>query len=387
MFLLLASLASLCAIFIAKTRVRVVALVASYAFFFATPLLTSLGVVGVLTGMAENPTASSLLFGISFYTLFLSLHLHKNALAIRQTPVRFLLQAINPVYFFTGPVPTFQWDGAVLRKAWRRARVVHNDLLYGVVFSVVLAPSLKPYLALHASVNAVDILLFGIVYEFYVYLNFCGFSTIAWVALRMLGVRAPRNFRQPFGAASVVEYWRRWHVSLSGVLKELFYAKIRPVLGVFPAVVVVFLASALWHGVTLNFMVWGLFHAVMWLIAYRLRGWRRLNYVLLAFTVVMGRIIFSEIDPDALATKVRVLLMPWQWHLASDNLELPLGLRNRVNLVVCIVVLLAEIVMGRTQPTATSYQHLRGRVASAFVALYLCLFLADFTGGPVYGDR
>jgi alginate O-acetyltransferase complex protein AlgI len=387
LFLVVAALISLAALLVARTRVRLLERLVAYCLFFTTPLLTSLGVVGVLTGMSENPTAPSPLFGISFYSLYLALHLHANAEGMRQHPAQFLLQAINPTYFFTGPVPFFTWKNDLFAKGWRRAKVVHNDLLHGILFAVVLAPSLTPYLTLRSSVNAIDILSFGIAYEVYVYLNFCGYSTMAWAALRLLGIRVPRNFRQPFGAASVVEYWRRWHVSLGGVLKVLFFAKIRPAYGVVPAVTVVFLASALWHGVTVNFVVWGLFHAAMWLVAYRLRKWRFFNFLLLAFTIVIGRIIFAEADQGVLFEKARALTTASRWQFPSGATFLPPSWRERINLAVCVILLATEVLLGRVRPQVQQYQYLKGRLGSALVAGYLCLFLADPGGGPVYGDR
>ena len=331
-------------------------------------------------------------FGITFYTIFIAYQLSKYGDAVRQNPAKFLLSAINPIYLFTGPVPnkiivqrSHNW-GRTIKK---RFKVINSDLLVGILFSTVLAPSLTPYFYLKDSTQIIDILLFGVVFELYVYFNFSGFSMISWSLMRLLGVKVNRNFRQPFGANSIVEYWQRWHISLSNILKELFFWKCRSLLGVYGAVFCVFLASALWHGVSTNFVVWGLFHSILWCLAHYFHkvGFRALNYILLFFGVVVGRVIFSELNWSLLATKLMVIFDVNNWKLESDFVITTHGYLEALNLMVALLVIALEILMPRLGFSGKNYEHLRSPTASMLVAVYICCAFSGIGDAPLYGNR
>lgn len=383
----LSILAAIMAIGVARSRSRILQGAAPYLYFAITPTLSLAGLVGVLTGMNAELPRAPWLFGVSFYSLFIAHCLSVHQDFIRRNPFGFLAVAGNPLYFATGPVPSPSWKRASVRALVRRLRIVHGDLLYGVLFSCVLAPSLTGFFYLHSSLNTLDVVAFGGIYELYVYLNFCGFSTLAWVALRVLGVRARRNFQQPFGASSMVEFWQRWHVTLGMTLKDLFFRPLRHKFGLHTAVFAVFLASALWHGVTTNFLLWGLFHASAWLLSYKFRQWRRTNTLLMVFAVIVGRIIFSESNTPVLLEKLSALMLPGNWSRWSVTLSWPASFVDRLNVMACAVVLAIEIIASRTRFAPRNYSHLRGRWASAIVASYICLFLRLAATGPVYGDR
>lgn len=103
-------------------------------------------------------------------------------------------------------------------------------------------------------------LLFGI----QIYCDFAGYSEIAAGSARLVGVRLMRNFDRPYLSASIREFWRRWHISLSRWLADYVYIPLggsrhgtaRQIL----ATAVVFTVSGLWHGANMTFVVWGLLH-------------------------------------------------------------------------------------------------------------------------------
>ena len=89
----------------------------------------------------------------------------------------------------------------------------------GIFFYTVLATGLAPFLVLRGSTESLDILIFSIVFELYVYFNFSGLTFVVFGLLNAAGVRTKLNFKMPFSARNMIDYWQRWHVSLSGVLK------------------------------------------------------------------------------------------------------------------------------------------------------------------------
>lgn len=100
----------------------------------------------------------------------------------------------------------------------------------------------------------------------YVYFDFAGCTDIALGIGRMLGMRLPENFNRPVHALSLRDFWRRWHMSLSGFLRDYVYiplggsrkGRIRTLVNVF----IVFLLMGLWHGFSWGYLLFGLWHGL-----------------------------------------------------------------------------------------------------------------------------
>lgn len=118
----------------------------------------------------------------------------------------------------------------------------------------------------------------AIAYAFQIYYDFSGYSDMAIGLCLMFGFRLPENFNYPYISASITEFWRRWHISLSTWFKEYLYiplggnrvSKKRNLFNLF----VVFLATGIWHGASWNFVVWGLWHG-LFIIVEKVTGWHR----------------------------------------------------------------------------------------------------------------
>ena len=111
-----------------------------------------------------------------------------------------------------------------------------------------------------------------------IYCDFSGYSDIAIGAAQVLGFDLMKNFRQPYFAASVREFWSRWHISLSTWFRDYLYI---PLGGHrvgkwrwYYNLMVVFLLSGLWHGANSTFVAWGALHAFYMLCAIWTREWR-----------------------------------------------------------------------------------------------------------------
>lgn len=104
----------------------------------------------------------------------------------------------------------------------------------------------------------------GIVfYTFQIYFDFSGYSDMAIGLGRMMGFRFPENFRYPFTARTITDYWRRWHMTLSGWFRSYVYIPLggnRKGRGrTYLNMLIVWLLTGLWHGANWNFVLWGLF--------------------------------------------------------------------------------------------------------------------------------
>ncbi len=154
----------------------------------------------------------------------------------------------------------------------------------------------------------------ALAYALQIYFDFSGYSDMAIGLGRMFGFRFLENFRWPYVARSVTDFWRRWHVSLSTWFRDYLYVPLggnrRGRARTLANLLVVFLLCGLWHGASWSFVVWGLYHGAF-LIAERLVGPRRapaaLRHAYLLAVVVVGWVFFRATDLPRAAGVLRAM--------------------------------------------------------------------------------
>ncbi len=101
-------------------------------------------------------------------------------------------------------------------------------------------------------------------YTFQIYFDFSGYCDMALGLARLFGIRLPINFNSPYKALSIVEFWRRWHISLSRFLRDYLYIPLggnrSGILGRHGNLMLTMLLGGLWHGAGWNFVLWGALH-------------------------------------------------------------------------------------------------------------------------------
>ncbi len=143
--------------------------------------------------------------------------------------------------------------------------------IVGLAKKVLLANSLAvpadAIFSLPADELRTGVALLGVVaYGLQIYFDFSGYSDMAIGLGRILGFRFPENFAYPYAAASMREFWRRWHMTLSRFFRDYLYVplggnrrgRLRTVLHL----LAVFVLCGIWHGASWNFVLWGLGHGV-----------------------------------------------------------------------------------------------------------------------------
>lgn len=111
-----------------------------------------------------------------------------------------------------------------------------------------------------------EIAIATVFFAFQIYCDFSAYSDIAIGTAEVLGFRLTRNFKSPYFSKSIKEFWRRWHITLGAWFKDYMYiplggnrcGKFRNYLNI----MAVFLVAGLWHGATINFIIWGVLHGV-----------------------------------------------------------------------------------------------------------------------------
>jgi D-alanyl-lipoteichoic acid acyltransferase DltB (MBOAT superfamily) len=205
----------------------------------------------------------------------------------------------------------------------------------GLFKKVVLADSLAPYAdagfaaAAHGvSLGMIEAWACVLAYSFQLFLDFSGYSDMAIGLGLMFGISLPVNFFSPYRADSIIEFWRRWHITLSHFLRDYLY---KPLggnrLGAtrrYGNLLLTMLLGGLWHGAAWTFVLWGALHGIYLLINHAWRASlgrrfavpRALGWALTFIAVVFAWVVFRA---DSMAT---ARSMSWAM-LGGHGLSLP----------------------------------------------------------------
>jgi len=116
-------------------------------------------------------------------------------------------------------------------------------------------------------------------YALQLFFDFSGYTDIAIGAALLLGIRLPENFRRPYLAVNVAEFWRRWHITFSEWLRDYLFDVLPkrrkyPVLSYSYAFLITFILGGLWHGISWNFLIWGVLHGLALGVVF---AWKRIR--------------------------------------------------------------------------------------------------------------
>ena len=158
-------------------------------------------------------------------------------------------------------------------------------LLWGMFMKVVVADRVALYVDMvlpsYENYTGLSCFVASILYTVQIYADFAGYSLMAIGVGKILGFELTENFRRPYFAVSVTDFWHRWHISLSTWLKDYVYiplggsrcSKRRNYWNIF----VTFLVSGIWHGANWTFIIWGCMHGVCQIIE-KMLNQQKCNY-------------------------------------------------------------------------------------------------------------
>lgn len=155
-------------------------------------------------------------------------------------------------------------------------------LLWGMFIKLVIADRLGLFVdtvyANYIHYNGSTCFVASIFYSLQIYCDFAGYSLIAIGIAMMLGFDLINNFKRPYLAVSVTDFWKRWHISLTRWLTQQVYIPLGgsrcSKLRTYWNILVTFLVSGIWHGANWTFIVWGAIHGVLQIIEKAL-GWQK----------------------------------------------------------------------------------------------------------------
>ena len=326
-------------------------------------------------------SSNTFLFGISFYSLSLAYRAYSNRIALKDVIIN-----ANPLILFTGPMMVFFKD--LTKTSFnRRFKIFFPYLIIGIFFSQVISSPLKIFFPLIQETNTTLVLMYGIIFEVFMYFNFAGLSIIVYAIFGILGVSIPLNFQQPFSSRNLIEFWRGWHTSLSNVLKELYYQPIRKKFNSTIAIILVFVCSGLWHGMTLNYIIWACFHALCYILTklFHKKGYKYLITIIMILAIPLARIISADTDAHRLILKLSFSDFTFNYLALTQ-----FGLHNYLSLLIGLVIILLEFIFVKgSYFKQRNYKFLRTPIMQ-LVLFFLILILISSSDGnnyAAYGQR
>lgn len=264
-----------------------------------------------LTGLSVKTLNIALPIGISFYTfqiLSYTVDVYRGTVKAQKNPITLGAYIALFPQLIAGPIVRYSDVEKQLshrKHSYNKASEGIRRFIIGLSKKIILANTLGEMCDVFTTSPDKSILfywLFALCYMLQVYFDFSGYSDMAIGLGKIFGFDFYENFRYPFISGSISEFWRRWHISLGSWFRDYVYFpmggsrvnKLRLFINIFT----VWFLTGFWHGAEWNFIIWGLFFAVLLTLEkYFLTGFlkksRALNHIYVLFFVAISFVIFS----------------------------------------------------------------------------------------------
>lgn len=250
-----------------------------------------IGTVNRLLGSSIPLLELPLPIGISFYTfqtMSYTIDCYRGEAKIQKNILDFGVYVTMFPQLIAGPIVKYRDVQEQLRQRKADISAISygcRRFVAGLAKKVLLANNLGLLWTEISGGNLADTTVLGawlgvVAYAFQIYFDFSGYSDMAIGLGAILGFHFPENFNYPYVAKSITDFWRRWHISLSGWFREYVYIPLggnrkglpRQLLNI----LIVWMLTGIWHGAGWNFLLWGLWFA-LWLTLEKLVLGRVLN--------------------------------------------------------------------------------------------------------------
>lgn len=331
--------------------------------------------LGWLTGTELKPPGIPLPIGISFFTFTQIAYLVDchSAKVSEYKPENYGLFVTYFPHLIAGPILHHkdmmpQFDRAESH-VFVRGRLVVGMTFFtiGLFKKVVLADGVARFVAPvfdigHAQLTSLEAWCGALAYTFQLYFDFSAYSDMAYGLSYMFGIILPINFNSPYKARSIIDFWRRWHITLSTFLRDYLYFTLggnrHGDVRRYANLLITMLLGGLWHGANWTFVIWGALHGVYLVINHGFRhilGDRKniflsLSGWLLTFLAVLVGWVFFRATSLPIAIDVLTAMVVGT-HPGGAG-EGVLGINRIMALDECMVWLLACAVIAFFAPNA-----------------------------------
>lgn len=288
-------------------------------FKYTNFIIENLRLIPPLAGILHPLEWLELPIGISFYTFQImsySIDLYRGENETQRSYIAFGTYVALFPQLIAGPIVRYRdVDRQLLSRTHTVDRFASGVRRFAVGFGkkILLGDALAAvYAYLSTAADFEFTVLSGwlmvATYTLHIYFDFSGYSDMAIGLGRMFGFEFPENFRYPYMASSITDFWRRWHITLSTWFREYVYIPLggnrRGRARQYFNLAVVWLLTGLWHGASWNFVLWGLFYLILLVaekafllrVLERNRLTRVLGHIGALLLVGIGWMIFDHTD-------------------------------------------------------------------------------------------
>ena len=288
-------------------------------FKYTNFIIENLRLIPPLAGVLHPLEWLELPIGISFYTFQImsySIDLYRGENETQRSYIAFGTYVALFPQLIAGPIVRYRdVDRQLLSRTHTVDRFASGVRRFAVGFGkkILLGDALAAvYAYLSTAADFEFTVLSGwlmvATYTLHIYFDFSGYSDMAIGLGRMFGFEFPENFRYPYMASSITDFWRRWHITLSTWIREYVYIPLggnrRGRARQYFNLAVVWLLTGLWHGASWNFVLWGLFYLILLVaekafllrLLERNRLTRVLGHIGALLLVGIGWMIFDHTD-------------------------------------------------------------------------------------------
>lgn len=295
--------------------------------FLILSIVTSLGLLGYFkyadffianfnaaTGLSVPLLKIALPIGISFYTfqiLSYTVDVYRGEVKAQRNYISLAAYVALFPQLIAGPIVRYSDIAAQLESrthSFSNVALGTRRFILGLAKKVLIANALGELCDIFKESNDKSVLffwLYAIAFTLHIYFDFSGYSDMAIGLGKIFGFDFLENFDYPYISGSITEFWRRWHMSLGSWFRDYVYiplggnrvSKARWFLNIF----IVWMLTGFWHGAAWNFIVWGLFFAILliieklWLLK-PLKKSKVLSHIYVMFFVIISFVIFNAAD-------------------------------------------------------------------------------------------
>ena len=367
-----------------------------YADFFISNFNTVIGLDVPLLKLA-------LPIGISFYTfqtLSYTIDLYWGNVPVQKNLISFATYVVLFPQLIAGPIVRYiDIDKQLEDRTHSLEKVALGIRRFtlGLGKKILIANQLGELCEIFRAMETKTVLfywLYAVAFMLHIYFDFSGYSDMAIGLGKIFGFDFMENFNYPYISASVTEFWRRWHISLSTWFRDYLYIPLggnrvsnaKRLRNIF----IVWLATGFWHGAAWNFIIWGLYFAVIlliekhWLLE-QLNKCKVINHIYVLFLVAISFVIFNAADMSEAFVYIGGMFgigadgfvdAEWFYYIRSYGLILLLGIVGATPL--------PKLIMSKIEanPYGKKCLSVLEPIALAFMMLIMTAYLVDGSFNP-----
>lgn len=356
--------------------------------------------INAVTGLSIPLLKIALPVGISFYTfqiLSYTVDVYRGDVAAQKNPIDLATYVALFPQLIAGPIVRYSDIAQQLKNrnhSFEKISAGMSRFIIGLSKKILIANFLGELCDVFKASNDKSVLffwLYAIAYTLHIYFDFSGYSDMAIGLGKIFGFDFLENFNYPYISGSVTEFWRRWHMSLGSWFRDYVYiplggnrvSKARHLFNIF----VVWMLTGMWHGAAWNFIVWGLYFAIilmiekLFLLKY-LKKSKVLNHIYVLLLIVISFVIFDAASMKDAFSYIGAMFGAGGYPLVSA--EFVYYLRSYG--VVILLAMIGSTPLPKLVVNKIDNSRVGGKIMTVLAPVALCVLLAVCTACLVDGS-